>query len=141
MAVANFTERFMGAVGLRAYGVHGAIFFACLSMFCGGLCLYALRRMARSWYGLCELTFAVGVLFVAIYATLRYSNPAEAFAGRLEIDIASRQAGAAMIAAVYLIVRALDNIGEGLKPGSQAATLWARWFPQKFQWPFVQKKA
>ena len=81
---------------------------------------YSVRRANRMVYGLVELGAAVAALFFL----MARMDPAE-----LTVEtIAARSV--AMLAIVYVMVRALDNIGEGIRPGSRLEGYWSRVFPR-----------
>jgi hypothetical protein len=81
---------------------------------------YSVRRKNRVVYGLVEMVAAIAALF---FLFLRF-GPSE-----LTVEfIASRTV--AILAVVYVMVRALDNIGEGLRSGSRLEGYWTRLFPK-----------
>ncbi|WP_456817096.1 hypothetical protein [Bradyrhizobium sp. USDA 4520] len=71
-------------------------------------------------YGLVEMAAAIAALF---FLFLRFDS------GELTVEfIAGRSV--AILAVVYVTVRALDNIGEGLRPGSPMDDCWLHLFPK-----------
>jgi hypothetical protein len=95
--------------------------FAC--MFIAAM-LYSVRRTKRWIYGIVEgafaLLFCLGVLLVA-----RYGVPVD---GLSVTNVGARML--ALMGAVYVAVRAYDNVGEGLPHGSTMAMWWGRLFPK-----------
>ena len=89
-----------------------------------GLVMYWVRRTFRLVYGLVELTVAIGVAYFVL----------RGFVDKLPSDETTMRLmtgrTVTLSAVVYFIVRALDNIGEGLKPGSRAALHWNALFPK-----------
>jgi NADH:ubiquinone oxidoreductase subunit 6 (subunit J) len=81
---------------------------------------YSVRRKNRVVYGLVEMAVAIA----ALYFLFLHFGP-----GELTVEqIATRTV--AIMAVVYVIVRALDNIGEGLRQGSSLEAYWSRLFPK-----------
>jgi hypothetical protein len=93
-----------------------------------GLCMYILRSRHRLAYGILELVIAVGFLMFSFYhlagAIVFHSSPT----GVIFVASAERRYTALIAAAgaVYVFVRGMDNIGEGLKPYPKALAWW-RW--------------
>ncbi|WP_316201402.1 MULTISPECIES: hypothetical protein [unclassified Bradyrhizobium] len=81
---------------------------------------YSVRRQNRVIYGLVEMSAAIAALF---FLFLRFDP------GELTIELIAART-VAILATVYVMVRALDNIGEGLQPGSRLENHWARLFPK-----------
>lgn len=85
--------------------------------FCiGGFWLYVLRCQDRVIYGCIEIVAAV----LTFYFTVVNKFP-------VETKLDSKEAVTACIqiaAGLYIFVRGLDNIGNGLTPGSRMHALW-----------------
>ncbi|WGR93649.1 hypothetical protein MTX26_28805 [Bradyrhizobium sp. ISRA443] len=81
---------------------------------------YSVRRRNRVVYGLIEMIAAIAALF---FLFLRFDP------GELTVELIAART-VAILATVYVMVRALDNIGEGLRPGSLLESQWARLFPK-----------
>lgn len=82
--------------------------------------LYSVRRKNRLVYGLVEMAAAIAALF---FLFLRFDP------GELTVEsVAGRTV--AILAVVYVMVRSLDNIGEGLQPDSSMENYWIRLFPK-----------
>jgi hypothetical protein len=93
-----------------------------------GIALYMVRRGARLVYGIVETIGGVGAIVAAVMNTirLRITQPEETiFAGQ------NAFVGYFLLAAsIYVLVRGLDNIGEGLSEGSTAQKKWNAVFPK-----------
>jgi hypothetical protein len=81
---------------------------------------YSVRRKNRAIYGLVEMVAAVALL----YFLFLHFGPSE-----LTPELITGRT-VAIMAVVYVMVRALDNIGEGLLPGSSLEKRWTRLFPK-----------
>lgn len=81
---------------------------------------YSVRRKNRVIYGSIEMIAAIAALF---FLFLRLGP------GELTVELIAART-AAMLAIVYVMVRALDNIGEGLRPGSRQESRWTGLFPK-----------
>jgi hypothetical protein len=106
----------MGGVGL-AFGEFFGLFLL-------GIALYALRRFSRLIYGIIECAAALVGLLGPIGESVfgKSGQGFEYFAGDKLV----------ILAALYVLVRALDNIGEGLKAhnGGTYPHFWTRIFPE-----------
>jgi hypothetical protein len=102
--------------------VHGsaAFFVWSLSALPIAILFYSVRRKNRVIYGLAEMIAAIAVLY---FLFLRFGP------GELTVELIAART-LAILAVVYIMVRALDNIGEGLRRGSPLETYWARLFPK-----------
>jgi hypothetical protein len=92
-----------------------------------GVGLYLMRRAARLLYGIVEVIAAVAlttVTFVQSIIVLGIKRPDEVFSGQGDITAILQVA-----AALYVLVRGLDNIGEGLKKYPKAESMWTAIFP------------
>jgi hypothetical protein len=93
-----------------------------------GIFLYMMRREARLLYGLIETAAGLGGIVAALLNAIRLlSGPPEAnrFVGQNRFV-----ALFSLAAAIYVVVRGLDNIGEGLHDGSKAHSWWNSIFPK-----------
>lgn len=108
------------ALGAWTEGKRASFFLWSLSALPIAALFYSVRRANRIVYGLIELGAAVAALFFL----MARMDPAELTAE----TITAR--GVAILAIVYVMVRALDNIGEGIQPGSGLEGYWSRVFPK-----------
>lgn len=117
MGNGSLDQLVLGNVGV-ALGESVGFFFI-------GVAFYALRRFSRLIYGIIEFA-------VAIVGLLGYASKSM-FGKDIEhgFDFFADKYLVAM-AALYVLVRALDNIGEGLKArhGGRYPTIWTRLFPE-----------
>jgi len=109
-----------------------------LPLVCVGVALYALRTRFRLTYGILEVIISIGIMMLAVdsFAAALQSESANALrkpvVGSLRwfpTSIAWLQ----IAAAVYIFVRGMDNIGEGLRdfPDHPIAQKWKALFPRK----------
>lgn len=92
-----------------------------------GMTLYALRRCNRLAYGTIELMLAVIGVFLAFYNLL---DKAESHTMKGVFFSSSNLPYYLQLAgSLYVLVRGLDNVGEGLKRHPQLAKLWNNRFP------------
>jgi hypothetical protein len=87
-----------------------------------------MRREARLLYGLIETVAGLGAIVAALLNAIRLlSGPPEEslFVGQNRFI-----ALFLLAAAIYVLVRGLDNIGEGLRDGSKAQRRWNSIFPK-----------
>ena len=99
----------------------GATFFVwSLSALPLAALFYSVRRKNRVTYGLVEMAAAIAALY---FLFLRFGP------GELTVELIAART-VAIMAVVYVVVRALDNIGEGLRAGSSLESHWARLFPK-----------
>ena len=82
-----------------------------------------MRRRNRLSYGLTELASACGLFYVTL-VSMANRTPTELSAGLISIRSLT------FIALIYFMVRALDNIGEGLKPYPIWEARWDKAFPR-----------
>ena len=88
--------------------------------------LYMMRRRARLIYGILETLVGLGAIFAAVINIIRLldTQAEDLFIGQNKV------VGAFLLAAaIYIVVRGLDNIGEGLPPDSKASRIWTAIFP------------
>ncbi len=112
----SFNRAVLGAVG-KVFGLTmGLCTFA--------VALYALRTWNRLLYGLAELAVA-GATILGAAASSYFGKQGQGF------DFVLGDA-LPIAAAVYVLVRALDNIGEGLKRknGGKYPAVWSKIFPE-----------
>jgi hypothetical protein len=90
--------------------------------------LYWLRRRYRLAYGVLELFVGIATVFGSSWPLMTSGLPPDAkVSGFLaEYDLHTL----AMGAAVYVCVRALDNVGEGLKGYPRGKKIWDEFFPE-----------
>jgi hypothetical protein len=93
-----------------------------------GIGLYMVRRGARLIYGILETMAGIGAIVAALINTIRIlaTKPEE----NLFIGQNRFVAVFLLAAAIYVLVRGLDNIGEGLVDGSMAQKRWNAIFPK-----------
>jgi hypothetical protein len=93
-----------------------------------GIGLYVVRRGARLIYGVLETMAGIGAIVAALINSIRI------FATKPEENLFIGQnrfiAVFLVAAAIYVLVRGLDNIGEGLADGSPAQRRWNTIFPK-----------
>jgi hypothetical protein len=90
---------------------------------------YALRRLNRVLYGMIELlvTLGLGAVFFLGFAKREFREvPLSDWLAIVE----ALHSSLIIAGAVYVGVRALDNIGEGLKPGTCRRAAWDKVFPK-----------
>lgn len=100
------------------------LFFWMLGMLPIAVSFYRLRRRQRLAYGLFELVASCAIFYATMLAIIHRGGAAPM---SLE-TIATRSI--TFIALVYFMVRALDNIGEGLKPYPMWEARWDKVFPK-----------
>jgi hypothetical protein len=110
----------LGQVAVSNGAPHLAIALWSLALSTIGVSLYRLRLRSRSWYGALELV----VSLVASYFVLL--NLYQHATGLTAQIILSRML--ILFGTVYVMVRALDNIGQGLLPSWRFAKVWDRLF-------------
>lgn len=104
--------------------LHLAVFLWALSAIPFGVSLYRLRRSSRLAYGLFELVVAWGVGYATILGlAFRRSPTSDPWNRFVAVSFG-------MFAVIYFVVRALDNIGEGLNAKSKAGKRWDAVFPK-----------
>jgi hypothetical protein len=88
---------------------------ATLAIFSIAVLLYRLRERKRLFYGLLELAVSIvgGFLVLQSFASNSHRIAEEPLITRMAL----------LFAAIYVMIRALDNIGTGLK-GSPAGEVW-----------------
>jgi hypothetical protein len=93
---------------------HAALAAWTLSMLPIALSLYRMRHRSRLWYGSLELLIALTAFYFVLLGIIEVAKPMtmELVVGRVLI----------FFVAIYFMVRALDNIREGL--GSRLAGRW-----------------
>lgn len=107
-------------IGALAHDKSVAFFVWSLSALPIAALFYSVRRKNRAIYGLVELVAAIAAIY---FLFLRFG------AGELTVDLIAART-VAIMAVVYVMVRALDNIGEGLPRGSSLKDYWTRLFPK-----------
>lgn len=103
------------AVSLHGYPVMA--FGLVMCAFGTGFLLFVLREVERAGYGAIELVFGVAVICFTFFFQTRPSAPT--FNAR-EIMFMTSQVGGCM----YLIVRGLDNLNQGLKRYPKVYRRW-----------------
>jgi hypothetical protein len=96
---------------------------------CIGIFLYMMRQEARLLYGCIEVIFASGALAAAVINAIQVLESA----GRADMPAGQAKFVAIFIiaAAIYILVRGLDNIGEGLRKHPGPNKRWERIFPKE----------
>jgi len=107
-------------IGAMVNGTGAAFFVWSLSALPPAALFYSVRRKNRVIYGLVEMAAAIAALY---FLFLRFGP------GELTVELLAART-VAIMAVVYVMVRALDNIGEGLRPGSPLENYWTRLFPK-----------
>lgn len=85
-----------------------------------GALFYSVRRQNRLVYGLIEMIAAIAALF---FLLLRFGP------GEMTVELIAART-VAILATVYVMVRAFDSIGEGLESGSRLENQWTSLFPK-----------
>ena len=100
--------------------------FVTASLVFAGVALYQLRRAFRLYYGLIEIAVGVLLLYLTVKILLYGHSQLSGYFSDNERKLSvSLQIGAAL----YVLVRGLDNICAGLRPGSWTRKCWDRIFP------------
>lgn len=120
IASAMITLIVFGQAAMNWGAPHLAIILWCLSLVAIGLLFYRVRIRSRLCYGIFELLVA---MIASYFVLLNLYSHAEAFTFEL---IASRMM--ILFAAVYVIVRALDNIGQDLSRNWRFTKAWKALF-------------
>lgn len=116
-----------------------------VSLLFAGVALYALRRSFRLLYGAVEIAIAIVVIYISFKASALIIDSLGAqvvirvFGNEQSVRLppTSQEYERAfssilqVAAALYILVRGLDNISAGLPTGSRAQVLWDRIFPDK----------
>jgi hypothetical protein len=113
-------------LGLEAF-IKVSLFSWAFGLVASGIGLYALRRSARLAYGIVEVVVSLAVIAFTFERSLEMVGIQGATSRFLPENIPS--AIVVAMAAVYVMVRGLDNVGEGLKPYPQALAMWEEVFP------------
>jgi hypothetical protein len=110
----------LGQIAMYAGAPHLAIAFWSLALLAIGVLLYRLRLRNRLWYGGLELLVALTALYFVLLNLYQHEAPLtwELIVSRMVI----------LFAAIYVTVRALDNIGAALPPAWRFAKIWKRLF-------------
>ena len=88
--------------------------------------LYWVRRKHRLSYGITEMMMAIAGLYALMLAIVFKDAPADGYLSLISERTIS------FMAAVYVMVRAFDNIGEGLP--ARFAQVWDVVFPKAKKW-------
>ncbi len=125
---------FFGTSGLwKLIGFHPhiAVAWVSVSLILCALGLYALREWSRLTYGLVELAFGVAITVVAVnaYGVAQDHDIGQILGGGIfhmrpegTLQLTGPQIALfGMLAAIYVLVRAFDNIGEGVRRGRTLA--------------------
>lgn len=101
--------------------VTAAVFF--------GIFLYMMRREARLVYGILEVLFAVGTITGAVLNIINLfgTGPQQGMFPWTQPFTAAFL----FFASVYVLVRGLDNVGEGLRKYPRAEEAWNNIFPKQ----------
>lgn len=102
-----------------------ALFLWALSTLPLAAMFYGVRRANRWIYGVVEAIFGF-LLCLALLLVTRYGAPA--------VELTLQSVGArilALMTGIFVLVRAYDNVGEGLRTGTEARKLWDRIFPKE----------
>lgn len=110
------------ALDLKA--IRTVLVVGCISMLPMAVMLYWLRCVHRLAYGVFEFVVAFGVMYFIVLGMV-YGTPSSEITTQL---ITGRTL--TLFAVVYFMVRAMDNIGEGLRPGTRLAARWNDLFPK-----------
>jgi len=116
------------------------VYYFALPIICFGIALYALRTRARIAYGLLELFISIGLIIVALGNYIALSMNVNA--NHIMPYLSWHESSASLFqvaAAIYVFVRAMDNIGEGLNefPQHSIAKAWMRLFSRREELNFT----
>jgi hypothetical protein len=92
--------------------------------------LYAIRRFNRAWYGIIEVVVTLFTAAIFLMNVIKRGDPHFVFPDSINW-IPGLQDSLTFAVAIYLGVRALDNIGEGLKPATGCREKWDDVFPKR----------
>jgi len=108
----------LGQAAMYANAPHLAIALWSLALLAIGVALYRLRLRNRLWYGGFELVVALAASYFVLLNLYQHVAPfaAELIVTRMVI----------LFGAVYVMVRALDNIGGALPPAWRLTKIWNR---------------
>jgi hypothetical protein len=87
---------------------HAALILATLAMLPVAVSFYRLRLRYRLWYGCFELAVALGFFYFLLVNFFASGRP-------FEFELVTGRS-LALFAAIYFMIRALENIRAGLKP-------------------------
>ena len=105
-------------------GVFVTLFFWSLSAVPLAISFYRMRRKHRLAYGIVELLTACSLFYVTMLNIIHGGRGTS-----ISLELIALRA-LTFFALVYFMVRALDNIGEGLKPPSRTYARWEKLFPK-----------
>jgi hypothetical protein len=126
--LAPFAEYFASSFFGADHGGEAAVIAFTISTLLICASLYELRRLFRTLYGLVELVFAVGLAMTVFIAIAKHGIPSVVISPFLAwVD--NLVPSLTFLAAIYVGVRALDNIGEGLSPDGKET--WDWFFPKR----------
>ena len=111
----------LGQAAVYKAAPHLAIALWSLALLALGVLFYRLRMRNRLWYGSFELLVALVASYFILLNLYQHAPrlTAEILVSRMII----------LSAAVYVIVRALTNIGEALPSAGRFTKIWSRLFP------------
>ena len=117
MALASTGE----LINQRYEALYVTLIFWALSAVPLAVSFYRLRRRNRLFYGIVEMIAACVIAYVTMLGIVhRNTNGPEHVVF----------VGITLVALIYFMVRALDNIGEGIPKGSKWAQRWETVFPK-----------
>lgn len=110
----------LGQAAMSGGAPHIAIGLWCFAMLAIGLLFYRLRLRSRLWYGGFELLIALAASYFVLLNLYQHAAglAVQTLIGRIII----------LFAAVYVMVRALDNVGQALRPHWRVTEKWQRLF-------------
>jgi hypothetical protein len=98
-----------------------------LSLCTLGSALYSLRTRYRLAYGIIELIIAIIIVFATMIDVLNR------FPSSSDLIPLLTNTALPLIVALYVFVRGMDNIGEGLKTYPAIAQYWTSFFPSRHE--------
>lgn len=111
-----------GALINQRYGaLYVTLIFWALSAVPLAVSFYRLRRRNRLFYGVVEMIAACVIAYVTMLGIVHGNTNGP----KHEVFV-----GITLVALIYFMVRALDNIGEGIPKGSKCAQRWETVFPK-----------
>jgi hypothetical protein len=95
------------------------------------MALYIVRRSMRLVYGCTEVVASIGIIVMSILAAVQLLDRKIPQGQAVLVPWENGLAAAGLIAAsVYVLVRGLDNVGEGIKQYPRLEAIWDFIFPK-----------
>jgi|SoiMethySBSTD1v2_1073268.scaffolds.fasta_scaffold30809_1 hypothetical protein len=102
-----------------------------LCLVCFAMTLYIIRRSMRLLYGCIEVAASIGIIVMSIPAAVQLLDRQIPSGQAVIVPWENGLAAFGLVAAsVYVLVRGLDNVGEGLKQYPRWEAVWDFVFPK-----------